>query len=170
MSNIQATLRVQAVASSSPGHCISEANAALHRSTASDKYATLFYGVLNMKEKSFTSTNAGHNPPMLINKGECCRRLETGGIVLGMLPDMPFEDEKIQLESGDLLLMYSDGITEAMDDKEEEYGEERLRKLLDENRHMASADLLEKIVADVLAFASDAPQQDDMTLVAVKIL
>jgi sigma-B regulation protein RsbU (phosphoserine phosphatase) len=170
MSNIQATLRVQAVASGSPGHCISEANAALHRSTASDKYATLFYGVLNMKEKTFISTNAGHNPPMLINKEACCRRLETGGIVLGMLPDMPFEDEKIQLEAGDLLLMYSDGITEAMDDKEEEYGEERLRKLLDENRHMAPADLLEKIVADVLAFASDAPQQDDMTLVAVKIL
>jgi sigma-B regulation protein RsbU (phosphoserine phosphatase) len=169
MSNIQATLRVQAVSSSSPGHCIAEANTALHKSTAADKYATLFYGILDPAEKTFTSTNAGHNAPMLISEGKCCQRLETGGIVLGMLPDMPYQDEKTQLHPGDLLLMFSDGITEAMNDHEEEFGEERLKSLLDEHRQFTPDDLLEKIVAEVNAFTGGSRQQDDMTLVAIKI-
>jgi sigma-B regulation protein RsbU (phosphoserine phosphatase) len=170
MSNIQATLRVQVVSSQSPGQCIREANTALHKSTASDKYATLFYGILDMEERSFTSTNAGHNAPMLMSEGTCCRRLEMGGIVLGMLPDMPFQEEKIQLNSGDLLLMFSDGITEAMNDREEEYGEKRLMKLLKEHGGLAPEALLEKIVAEVRAFTGGTQQQDDMTLVVIKIL
>jgi len=170
MSNIQATLRVQAVSSGSPGHCITEANTALHKSTASDKYATLFYGILDMAEKTFTSTNAGHNAPMLVSQGACCRRLETGGIVLGMLPDMPFEDETIQLNSGDLLLMFSDGITEAMNDREEEFGEERLMALLGEHAQLDPVALMAEIVSQAQAFTGGTQQQDDMTLVAIKIL
>jgi sigma-B regulation protein RsbU (phosphoserine phosphatase) len=170
MSNIQATLRVQALSSNSPGHCITEANTALHKSTASDKYATLFYGILEMEKKTFTSTNAGHNAPMLISSGECCRRLETGGIVLGMMSDVPFEDESVPLNSGDLLVMFSDGITEAMDDREEEFGEERLIELLSEHQGLDPEALLEKIVSRVKAFTGGTQQQDDMTLVAIKIL
>jgi sigma-B regulation protein RsbU (phosphoserine phosphatase) len=170
MSNIQATLRVQALSSKSPGDCITEANTALHKSTASDKYATLFYGILDMEQKTFTSTNAGHNPPMLMNKDACCRRLETGGIVLGMMSDVPFEDETVPLNSGDLLLMFSDGITEAMNDREEEFGEERLIELLGEHGALQPEELLEKIVSRVKDYSSGTQQQDDMTLVAIKIL
>ncbi len=170
MSNIQATLRVQALSSESPGHCITEANTALHKSTASDKYATLFYGILDMEEKTFTSTNAGHNPPMLMSKGACCQRLETGGIVLGMMSDVPFEDETVSLNSGDLLLMFSDGITEAMNDREEEFGEQRLMELLGEHGGLEPEELLEMIVSRVKAFTGETQQQDDMTLVAIKIL
>jgi len=170
MSNIQATLRVQAVSSGSPGHCITEANTALHKSTAADKYATLFYGILDMAEKTFTSTNAGHNAPMLMSRGTCCRRLETGGIVLGMLPDVPFEDETIPLNSGDLLLMFSDGITEAMNDREEEFGEQRLMALLGEHAQLDPEALMAEIVSQAQAFTGGTQQQDDMTLVAIKIL
>jgi sigma-B regulation protein RsbU (phosphoserine phosphatase) len=169
MSNIQATLRVQAVTSHSPGHCITEANTALHKSTAADKYATLFYGILDMKERTFTSTNAGHNAPMLMSHGACCRRLETGGIVLGMLPDIPYQEEKTQLNSGDLLVMFSDGITEAMNDQEEEFGEERLMSLMEDHGQLSPEDLLEKIVTEAKAFTGGTQQQDDMTLVAIQI-
>lgn len=170
MSNIQATLRVQVVTSTSVKDCIAEANTALHKSTEADKYATLFCGILDTNEKTFTCTNAGHNSPMLISQDGSCRRLETGGIVLGMLPQMPYQEERIQLRPGDLLLMFSDGITEAMNDREEEFGEERLLKLLAENRSLSPEPLLEKIVAEVSTFTGDTPQQDDMTLVAIKLL
>jgi sigma-B regulation protein RsbU (phosphoserine phosphatase) len=170
MSNIQATLRVQAVTSKSVKDCIAEANTALHKSTASDKYATLFYGILDTAEGTFTSTNAGHNAPMLLGSEECCRRLETGGIVLGMLPNMPYEEETVQLEHGCVLVMFSDGITEAMNEKEEEFDEPRLKQVLESNRHLSPEDLLKKILDEVTTFTGDVPQQDDMTLVAIKFL
>jgi len=87
-----------------------------------------------------------------------------------MLPQMPYQEERLQLRPGDLLLMFSDGITEAMNDREEEFGEERLLKLLAENRSLSPEPLLEKIVTEVSAFTGDTPQQDDMTLVAIKLL
>jgi sigma-B regulation protein RsbU (phosphoserine phosphatase) len=169
MSNIQATLRVEAATSGSVKDCIAEANTALHKSTEADKYATLFYGILDMTEKSFICTNAGHNPPILITQDGICRRLETGGIVLGMLAQMPYQEERVQLRSGDLLLMFSDGITEAMNDQEVEFGEERLIKLLTANYNLSPELLLEKILTEVSAFTGGVPQQDDMTLVAIKL-
>lgn len=170
MSNIQATLRVQAITSDSAKDCIAEANTALHKSTEADKYATLFYGILDTNEKTFTCTNAGHNPPLLVAQDKSCRQLETGGIVLGMLPKMPYEEECVKLNSGDLLLMYSDGITEAMNRQEEEFGEERLCKLLTDNQDLSAEALLQKILNEVSAFTGEVPQQDDMTMVAIKIL
>ncbi len=169
MSNIQATLRVQAVTSASTKDCIAEANTALHKSTEPDKYATLFYGILDTVGKNFTCTNAGHNPPMLISQDGTCRRLETGGIVLGMLAQMPYQEEHIHLKSGDLLLMFSDGITEAMNDREQEFGEEKLIELLVKNRALSPEPLLKIIVAEVSEFTGAVPQQDDMTLVAIKL-
>jgi sigma-B regulation protein RsbU (phosphoserine phosphatase) len=170
MSNIQATLRVQAVTSASAKDCIAEANTALHKSTEADKYATLFYGILDNNEKTFTCTNAGHNPPLLVAQDGSSRQLETGGIVLGMLPKMPYQEECVQLKPGDLLLMYSDGITEAMNRQEEEFGEERLCKLLADSQNLSAESLLQKILSEVSAFTGEVPQQDDMTLVAIKLL
>ena len=170
MSNIQATLRVQAAASASVKDCIAEANNLLHKSTTPEKYATLFYGILDTREKTFTSTNAGHNAPMLISRDGTCRRLETGGIVLGMLPDMPYQEERSELQPGDLLLMFSDGITEAMNEREEEFEDERLAEVLADSRDLSAELLLEKILAQVSSFTGGVPQQDDMTLVAIKLL
>jgi sigma-B regulation protein RsbU (phosphoserine phosphatase) len=169
MANIQATLRVQAATSASVKDCIAEANTALHKSTEADRYATLFYGILDIKEHSFTCTNAGHNPPILITQDGICRRLETGGIVLGMLAQMPYQEERVQLRPGDLLLMFSDGITEAMNEGEEEFGEERLIKLLTDSHNLSPELLLERILAEVSTFTGGVPQQDDMTLVAIKL-
>jgi len=169
MANIQATLRVQAATSTSVKDCIAEANTALHKSTEADKYATLFYGILDTTQRTFTCTNAGHNSPMLIAQDGSCRRLETGGIVLGMLAQIPYQEERVQLRPGDLLLLFSDGITEAMNDREEEFGEERLAELLADNRNLSPEVLLEKILTEVSAFTGEVPQQDDMTLVAIKL-
>ena len=94
----------------------------------------------------------------------------TGGIILGMMPNMSFETETIILEPGDRVVMFTDGITEAMDPAEEEFGEERVQELVSSQPDVSAQSILESIVAEVETFSSGAPQADDITMVIVKAL
>jgi sigma-B regulation protein RsbU (phosphoserine phosphatase) len=168
MSNLQATLRGQVLQDRTPEACIQKSNMLLFKSTDMDKFATLFYGVLNLETHALQYCNAGHNYPFLVRaKGEVLR-LDVGGLVLGALEGFPFKGGTVQMMPGDLLVIFSDGITEAINADDEMFGEPLLEKVIITHRELKSADLIDKIIAEVKKHAGGTPQMDDITLVVVK--
>src|SRR3990170_3401553 len=125
MANLQAALRGQAVINRSVKDTVANANFMLSRFMDTGKFITLFYGILDIKDKTFTYTNAGHDFPILLHPGGDLRTLEKGGLILGISDRSKYEEETVQLKRGDLLLLYTDGITEATNEKEEMYEKER---------------------------------------------
>lgn len=170
MANLQASLHALASVDVTIPDMVARINNLIHQNTALDKFITFFYGELNTRDKTFTFCNAGHNPPYRISESGKVDELMTGGIILGMMPNMSFETETIILEPGDRVVMFTDGITEAMDPAEEEFGEERVQELVSSQPDVSAQSILESIVAEVETFSSGAPQADDITMVIVKAL
>jgi len=168
MANLQATLRGQTLVASSPKECINRSNKLLFESTSSEKFATLFYTILDYQNHQLRYCNAGHDPPFLVSESREHRRLMTGGIVLSIMNSYPFEEDTVPIERGDTLIIYSDGIPEAMDAHGEMFSEERLSGLLNECRSLPAAELMETIIASVKAHAGHHPQSDDMTIIVIK--
>lgn len=168
MSNLQATLRGQTLMNKGCKECVSFANDILYHNTAPTKFATLFYAILDSSNNEVTYCNAGHNDPLLISDGNKISKLSTGGIVVGVQPFIPFEEAKIPLNNNDTLVVFSDGITEAMNSKEEEFGDERLQAVLTENRNESAEKLIQIILKEVKHHAGNQPQMDDMTIVVIK--
>ncbi len=168
MANLQATLRGQALFTSSAGECLTRANKLLYRSTDLQKFATLFYGILDTTESIFHFSNAGHNPPFLIDSAKEVTRLTKGGTVLGFMEDYQFEEDSIKLNTGDTVIIYSDGITEALNKQNEEFGEDRLLTILTENMKSTADTLIEKVFNAIKTFVNDMPQSDDITIVVIK--
>lgn len=168
MANLQASLRALASGEMQIGEMVSRINNLIHQNTALDKFITFFYGQLDTKKNTFTYCNAGHNPPYKVGRDEKAVELMVGGIVLGMMADMVFETETVVLKPGDRIAMFTDGITEAMNEKEEEFGEERVKTLVQERPDLSAEELMEKIVSEVKEFSRGAPQADDITQVVIK--
>ncbi|MEE8341743.1 MAG: PP2C family protein-serine/threonine phosphatase, partial [Candidatus Neomarinimicrobiota bacterium] len=168
MANLQATLRGQALFSSSAGECLTRANKLLYRSTDLQKYATLFYGILDTAKSTFHFSNAGHNPPFFIASDKKVTRLTKGGTVLGFMEDYQFEEDSIKLNASDSIIIYSDGITEAENKKGKEFGEDRLLAILTENIKSTADTLIEKVFEAVKSFVKEGPQSDDITIVVIK--
>jgi len=169
MANLQATMRGQALASASIVESMQRANTLLYQSTDDEKFATLFYAVLDTRQHRLHYANAGHNDPYLFSSAHAePLPLKTGGIMLGLLPNYPFAEASIELRPGDLLVIYSDGVTEAKNVLEEDFGEERLLAMVRKHSSAPLPDLLSRIVEEVTAFAGSTPQHDDITLVAMR--
>ena len=168
MANLQATLRGQAFIHKSPKDCITSSNVLLFHSTESNKFATLFYGILDSKNHQITFCNAGHDNPFHINREKKCCRLESSGVILGCFQESVYEEENMAVNPGDLVVIYSDGITEAMDKRGEEFGEKRLEELLCNNIILSPREIIDQIIKEVKNFTGNQPQSDDMTLVALK--
>lgn len=168
MANLQATLRGQTMADIPIAECIARSNKLMHHSTDIKKFATLFYGLLNFKEHQLEYCNAGHDNPFLFSPGKEPQRLQIGGVVLGFVPEFSYQETTIPVNPGDLLVIYSDGITEAMNSAEEEFGEERLVETIVENRTHSPQELLSSILKSVRLHVGNEPQMDDMTLVVLK--
>ena len=168
MSNLQATLRGLALQELSPHACIKKSNLLLFRSTDIDKFATLFYGLLNTETHEFRYCNAGHNYPFLIRANGETIRLDVGGLILGALEDFAFKESAVQFMPDDLLVIFSDGISEATNGADEMFGEEPLGRLITENRDKKAADILEAILNAVRGHTDVSSQTDDITLVVVK--
>jgi len=169
MANLQAALRSQALTNCEPAVGVANANRLLCQSVEKGKFATLVYGCLYPQEKRFTYVNAGHNPPILFS-GSQLVTLDQGGLLLGMLENAPYEQGFVHLKSGDLLVMYTDGVTEAANETEVQFEEERLIRVVRENISLSAKQIAEKIVGEVKAFQGLQPQSDDITLVIVKAL
>ena len=112
--------------------------------------------------------NAGHNPPILLKSNGKIELLTEGGLILGSIPGMPYEQGTVVLEHGDLLLLYTDGVSEAMNTTEEEFGEERITEFMRTNRNLNPQEILEKLEAEVVRYRGSAYFEDDFTLVLAK--
>jgi sigma-B regulation protein RsbU (phosphoserine phosphatase) len=168
MANLQATIRGQALLDLPPRECVANANELLARSTDPEKFATFFYGVLDPQGHVLAYSNAGHDPPLLVSRQKGVSQLETGGLVLGFLDHFTYEEASVSIAPGDLLVAYSDGVTEATNGRDEPFGSERFLELLRVGLDRPVDELIGSIVAAVRQHAGDAPQSDDITIVAVK--
>jgi sigma-B regulation protein RsbU (phosphoserine phosphatase) len=170
MANLQATIRCQAIAAVSPAECVRRSNRLLYRSTEGQRFATCFYGVLETRTGRITYSNAGHDHPLLLKDGESPRPLATGGLVLGVHEEPQYEEAAAVLEPGDLLVIYSDGITEFFDGENREFGVEGLTDAVARARSGSAAEILEEILRSVGAHGHGRTQADDMTLVVMRRL
>ncbi len=151
---------------------IEKVNRLVYEASASNRYATFFFATLNPQTAELTYVNAGHNAPFLLRRsddGFDVRRLEAGGPVVGLLPVANYEEQRLQLAPGDLLLTYTDGISEAMTTAEEEWGEERMLAAAEAAFDQPAAKIVEAMLAAADAFTGSAPQFDDMTLLVLKM-
>lgn len=146
-------------------------NKLIYKSSPSDKYITFFIAVLDSKTGELDVVNAGHNPIFLLRKDSTLEKIDAGGVGLGMFDfGIPFAGQKSIMNSGDKLFLYTDGIPEAMNDKEEEYTDEKMIKFFQNNSHISSKEFINALVNDVKDYAGAAPQSDDITAIILKKL
>jgi serine phosphatase RsbU (regulator of sigma subunit) len=141
-------------------------NHGLFRRAVEARFLTSIYGMIS-PEGRFLYTNAGHNAPILVS-GSSVRRLEVGGLVLGLFEHAIFEEEALTLSPGDVIVSFSDGVTEAMNIEGEEFGDDHLVDLVQSYRDKTPEALLEALMADVRTFCGEATQSDDITVVLVR--
>ncbi len=149
---------------------VAKMNTSLYEDTESHRFVSLFYGILNVERKSFTYTSAGHNPQLLCRQQDGTVELLTaGGTLVGIMEDTPFERDTVTVNTGDVLVLYTDGITDSANRKEELFGEDRLFQLVKEHRSSGAQDLVDTIYSEITKFSAGAPQFDDMTLIVLKM-
>ncbi len=168
MSNLQAAVRGLASASLPPNGLCARLNSLVCHNTGSDRFITFFYAQLDGPSGRLLYTNAGHNAPFVVRRDGSHERLETGGGVLGVFPDQAFSMGTARLAPGDRMILFTDGVTEARNPAGEEFGEERLVRLLLENRAGSASELQEKILKAAAEF-SRGPWDDDATLLLLAV-
>ncbi len=162
-------LRSIAMQGVSPGECLERLNAGLERQNEDSMFVTIFYGILHPDTGLLEFSVAGHNPPYLFSSSEGVARMAAqGGIVAGLIEGEPYDTETLQLKPGDGILLYTDGVTEAADTKEQEFTESRLAATLDRAKAEPVEEIVRKVFADVEGFAAGAPQRDDITAMALR--
>ena len=152
-----------------PELALGATNRRILEDTSAGLFVTVFYGVLDPSSGELTYSNAGHNPPYLLSArdGNTIQELDRTGVPLGILDGVSWERRIVQLETGDLLLLYTDGITEAQNAQEEFFDEDRLQAFVRASLGRSAQEIQDGIIAQVDAFVGDVPQSDDITLVAV---
>ena len=168
MAVARTTLRDLAPAYNMPGACLAEANGVLCRENPLDLFVTVFYCMLDPVSGVLRYANGGHNPPYLRRADGSIESLSgKGGLVLGAMPGVEFPEHAVHLHTGDRLVMYTDGVTEAFNGANEPYGEARLMEQIRDHGTGTAAGLIERICHSVTAFAGGAPQSDDITLIVL---
>ncbi len=174
MASLQASLRGQAIQETSDlAELMGNVNRLVYDASAENRYATFFYAQYEPESRALSYVNAGHNPPMIFRQKEGeweTLRLEEGGCVVGLMPNFPYTQASVTLQPGDLFLSFTDGISEAMNPAEEEWGEDKMMEAAKSYYGMTAADILASLVKDADAFAAGAKQHDDMTLVVVRVI
>ena len=168
MSNLQATLRAQILSGVNSKETITRTNPVLFQNTDSTKFVTLFLGIVNIKSNEINYCNAGHNNPYYLDKNNQIKELDVGGLILGFQPDSLYLEGKIPFHPDEMIVLYSDGITEAMNDQNEEFGEERLIKLITQYKNEDIYKLIDRIIVAVNAFSEGVAQSDDITVMIIK--
>ena len=164
-------IRATGIRGVSPAECMTYINALLSQESVNYMFVTVFYGIYNIRTGEVTYSNAGHNPPYLMKADGSVEELPLSkDIVAGAIDDYEFTEDTLKLEKGDTLLLFTDGVTEAIDKDEKDYGDERLRKLLSQSTKLSCQEIVDKVKADVKAFVGEAEQSDDITLLALKRL
>jgi serine phosphatase RsbU (regulator of sigma subunit) len=167
---MQGIFAAQAASSDSPSQTISRVNLALYRRGIESRFVTLMYGTL-APDGRLTYCNAGHNPPLVLSRspgGLTIRRLEVGGPIVGLFEGATFEEETVALAPDDWLIVFSDGVSEAMSASGDEYGEARIVEVAEKGMALEPRQLLEALFADVRQFARGAAQSDDITAMVLR--
>lgn len=168
MANLQATIRSEALYGSDPAHCLERANKLLFNSTDARTFISLFYGILDTGNNSLIYANAGQDPAVLFSEAKSPISLSTRGMALALTNDADYNARTIFLNPGDFVIFYSDGITEAVNDKMEEFGRNRIWDLVINNKTEPSAIILDKLFDAVHGHANNGSDQDDMTAILLK--
>jgi serine phosphatase RsbU (regulator of sigma subunit) len=168
VSTLQACLHAYLESNLKLEELMQKVNRVIFRSSTENKFITFFIGILDPFSKKLQIVNAGHYPPLLIRKNNLTK-MPTTGVVLGCIESVPFICKEFELESNDVLVMFTDGITEASNSSHGAYGDERLEKLILEFNGHSAEYLKEAIYKDVRAFAGGAEQSDDITMLILKV-
>jgi phosphoserine phosphatase RsbU/P len=169
MASLQASLRGQTISSPRDlAGLMTNLNRLIFDASASNRYATFFYGQYNPSTKLFDYVNGGHNAPIVLRGAEVIR-MEEGGPVVGLFAMANYSQGAIQLMPGDLIVAFTDGISEAMNSADDEFGEERMIPVALEHRELPAQLILDRLFTAADDFAAGAPQHDDMTAVIVKV-
>lgn len=147
---------------------IANANTTFLQDAGSTSFVTLFYAILDEKSRTLTYVNAGHNPPLLCRADSTMEELEPTGPVIGLLDTPVYRERSVTLRKGDMLVMYTDGVTEAMNEKDEMFSDERLRGVVRAGHTLCAPEMVERIRAAVESFSGSAPQSDDITIMVLK--
>jgi len=149
---------------------LQKANRLLNESMYHGTFVTAVYGVLDSKNRIFTFSNAGHNPPLLIRKDGSYEELKEGGLALGIVENASYEERPVYVGPGDMVALYTDGVTEAVSPEGELFGETRILELLRENRDKTSEELVQLVTRTIAEFSAADFDPDDLTLVIIKSL
>src|SRR2546421_10928466 len=168
MAFLRASLRAATHIGYSPHISMSKVNYLLWESIERNQFVTAFYGLLDASNRTLAYTNAGHNPPLLMDAEGNARFIDRGGVPLGMFRDTRYYEYYLTLEPGELLLLYTDGVTEANNPKGQEYGTDRLVRALKDSRHLSARALIDFIQHDVLEWTDGLGATDDITFFVIK--
>ena len=168
MSSLHASIHAQVAAKSSLPELVAAVNRYLADNTPSNRFVTLFITELDPTSGKLRYINAGHNPPLVVRDDGTVSQLDAGGFPLGILPMAEFDLGETELKSGEALVIYSDGVSEANNLKGEEFGMERLIEVVSKNLRSSASGMRDRIESELSAFTQTAPANDDITLVIVK--
>ena len=169
MMSSRTLLKGSAIGSEIPGTVLSSVNSLLEEDNESLMFVTVLYAVFDPATGVFSYANGGHNPPLLVHADGSSEFLPTtDGVALGVMPDYDFEESRVTLAPGEMVVLYTDGVTEAIDDDSEEFGPERLQEVFHDGPPGSVRESNEAVFNAVETFAGDAPQFDDITCVTLK--
>ncbi len=162
-------IRVNALWHKKPTDVIKDANNIISSDSKSGMFVTVFYGVIDWESRTLTYVNAGHNPPLFFRAGnrEISKLVRTG-IAVGAMENAEYTSCELSLEQNDIVILYTDGVTEAMNQREEMFGEERLNNIVGAGVDLSAQDLMQKILDQISSFCGNQPQSDDITLMVIK--
>lgn len=169
MANVQATVHALVPFQLPLSTATARINDLIYRNTSSDKFITFFWGSLNAQTKIFQYVNAGHNPPFVLRRDGTIERLSDGGLILGIMKTItPYQEGSVQLSAGDSVILFTDGVSEAMDVNANDYTEERLEQFIQTLNGNSAAVMLTKIKHEIQQYSAGAVQSDDITLIVFK--
>lgn len=169
MANMQAFLQVISKQNIDIATATALINDLITQNTSDGKFITFFWGLLDDNEKKLTYVNAGHNPPILVRQNKIIR-LSEGGIILGVMKTiMPYNSNSIDLESGDKIILFTDGVSEAMNPYSEEFSENRLEQIAINTSSLSAAETMNNIRKEIEEFVQGAPQSDDLTMLIISV-
>jgi serine phosphatase RsbU (regulator of sigma subunit) len=168
MTNLHASVRAHVESEARLPMVMARLNRSIHHAVRGDRFITLVLIAIDRKSGEVRYVNAGHNPPFLVHASGETEKLSVGGLLLGMFPEATYESAEFKMGPGDVLVLYSDGVTEARDDSDEEFGEERLVAFLEKHRDLDPEVLVESLIRTVHEFSRDGKPGDDVTVAVIR--
>jgi serine phosphatase RsbU (regulator of sigma subunit) len=168
MSSLHAAVRAQSQVRANVSEVMNEINQYIYENSPSNKFLTLLYGDLDAETGRLLYSNGGHNTPLLIRRTGQIEKLDQGGLPVGMMPGVRYQEGTVAFEPGDVLVIYSDGITESVNDQDEEFGEERLVEVIRHNLNRSASGIRDRIDEALSRFVGTTAAVDDMTLMIIK--